>query len=305
MVIDMINKFEYFKKKKYIRYVEQSGIFCNTYAQAVAQTRVADAIRAHMNSQDNGKKKKAALIGFDGARADALVPLLKTNYDKYFSASKYSALELLREKGGILLAYTGGEKGCRQETSTPQGWAAMLTGKWAKNTGVYSPRDTLKNHDTFLMEFAKMGYKTAFDAIWPVHFNITFKNEVDYAKENHIPLQFNMVEDNDDILTERMIQSVTEDNCDISFCIFELPDHTGHDTKEGFWNNNPQYVKSVSTCDKNAYKIIKAIESRENYDNEDWLILISSDHGGHRTTHGRQLCTDKTIFIATNKKEYF
>lgn len=300
----MLNKFEYFKKKAYKKYVEESGVFCNTIDTAVPQIQIAKAVRKHMESES--KLKKVAIIGFDGARGDSVVPIVKSNYDKYFSSAKYSALEEMKKQGGILLAYTGGDKGCRQETSTPQGWAAMITGKWAKETGVYSPRDILENSETVFLEYAKKGKKTAFDAIWPVHFNITFKNEAEISKKGEIPLEYNMVEDNDDILTERMIKSVTQDNCDISFCIFELPDHTGHETKGGFWNENPQYVKSIYCCDKNAYKIIKAIESRETFNDEDWLIIISSDHGGHRRTHGRhQLYSDKIIFIATNKTEYF
>ncbi len=299
----MLNNFEYFKKKQYVKYVEESGVFKNTIDTSIPQTHIAKVIRKHMES--DGKIKKVALIGFDGARGDSIVPLVKGNYDKYIFKSKYSALEELKSQGGIYLSYTGGEKNCKQETSTPQGWAAMITGKWAKETGVYTPRDVLENHKTVLLEYAEKGKKTAFNAIWPVHFEVTYKNEVALSKNPELQLQYNFVEDNDDILTEQMVKSVTADDCDISFCIFELPDHTGHETKPGFWNQNPQYVKAVSSCDKNAYAIIKAIESRETYKNEDWLIIISSDHGGHRTTHGRQMYSDKIIFIATNKSEYF
>lgn len=299
----MLNKFEYLKKNTYVKYIEESGIFCNTVSSAVPQTAVAKAVKKHMES--DGKRKKAVIIGFDGARADALVPIVKSNYDKYINSAKYSALEELKSQGGILLSYTGGDKDCKQETSTPQGWAAMLTGEWAKVTGVYSPRDVLTNTDTVLTEFAKKGKKSVFNAIWGPHFDTTYREEIRKAKEQNLPVEFNRIEDNDDILTEKMINSVTTDDCDISFCIFELPDHTGHETKPGFWNGNPQYVKAVTECDKNAYKIINAIKARKTYNDEDWLIIISSDHGGHRTTHGRQFYSDKMIFIATNKKEYF
>lgn len=299
----MLNKLEFLKKKSYAKYVEKSGIFCCSVDSAIPQTAVANAVRRHMES--DGKIKKVAIIGFDGARADSIVPVVKSNYDKYINRAKYSALEELKSQGGIFVSYTGGENDCKQETSTPQGWAAMLTGQWAKVTGVYSPRDILENTDTVLMEFAKKGKRAVFNAIWPTHFEVTYKREIEKCKGQNLPLEYRQIKDNDDILTEEMIKSVTIDNCDISFCIFELPDHTGHETKSGFWNENPQYVKAITECDKNAYKIIKAIESRSTYNDEDWLIIISSDHGGHLTTHGRQFYSDKIIFIATNKKEYF
>ena len=303
LVVIMFNNFEFLKKHKIKNYVEKSGVFANNISNAIPQTEVAQAIRKHMESE--GKTKKVALIGFDGARGDSIVPLVKNNYNNYFLNSKYSAIEYLKEHGKIFLSYTGGCKGCRQETSTPQGWTAMLTGKWAKETGVYSPRDILTEYPTVILEYAEKGKKTSFNAIWPTHFEVTFKNEIQQGKDKDIPAEYNQIEDNDDVLTEKMIKSINQDNCDISFCIFELPDHMGHETKGGFWNNNPLYLQAVNLCDKNTYKIIKAIENRETYKNEDWLIIISSDHGGHSKYHGRQLYSDKIIFIATNKPQYF
>lgn len=299
----MLNKLEYLSKKSYIKKIEQCGVFCCPCENAVPQTAVTKAVRKHMES--GGKTKKVAIIGFDGARADTIPFIVKSDSDRYINRAKYSALEELKSQGGIFLSYTGGEKDCRQETSTPQGWAAMLTGEWAKVTGIYSPRDILENTKTVLFEYAEKGKKTAFNAIWNTHFDVTYKSEIEKCKKFNLPLEFDRIEDNDDILTEKMIKSVTTDNCDISFCIFELPDHTGHETKLGFWNNNPRYIKAVTECDKNAFKIIKAIENRAAFNDEDWLIIISSDHGGHRRTHGRQLLSDKMIFIATNKAEYF
>lgn len=298
----MLNSFEFLKKKKYIKYVTGSGIFRNSPAEALPQTAVAKAVRAHMES--GGKTKKAAVIGFDGARADSLVPVVKSGFDPYIDSAKYSALQKLKDEGAVFLSYTGGEKGEKQETSTPQGWATVLTGKWAKETGIYG-EETLTKAETFLTEYAKKGKKTVFNSIWPVHFTKTYRREIENAEKNNLPLRFVQVPDSDDALTEHMIKSVTGDDCDISFCIFELPDHTGHETPPGFYNGNPQYVKALYCCDKNAYRIIEAIESRPTYKNEDWLIIITADHGGHLKTHGSQLITDKMIFIAANKKELF
>lgn len=291
---------EFKNKNAYKKFVDQSRVFKNTVDNAVPQTAVAEAVRKHMESGDN---KKVAIIGFDGARADSLPLLVKSEYDQYISESKYSGLETLKAKGGIFVAFTGGESGNEQNTSTPQGWASMLTGKWGRDTGVVGFTDKLTKANTVLYEYAEKGRKTVFNAIWPEHFETTYKNEIEKVEANGVPLKYYQCEDNDDILTEKMIKSVTEDNCDISFCILEQPDHIGHET--GFGNKNPNYVKAVTLCDKNAYAIIKAIESRPSYDEEDWLIIISSDHGGHLRGHGSQFITDRTIFIATNKPKYF
>lgn len=296
----IFKKTEFKNARAYKKLVGESGIFKNSVDGALPQTVIAKAVRAHL--QSSGKTKKVAIIGFDGARADAIPMIVKSSCDPNISEAKYSALEKLKKEGGLYTAYTGGKE-TKQDTSTPQGWATVLTGKWGSENGVVKFTDRMPKADTFLYEYAKQGKKTVFNAIWPVHFTDTYINEIETAKNEKLPAEYFMCEDNDDILTEKMIKSVTEDDCDISFCIMELPDHAGHET--GFGNRNPLYVKAVTLCDKNAYKIISAIESRPAYGEEDWLIIITSDHGGHLRGHGSQYITDRTIFIASNKTEYF
>lgn len=291
-----------FKKaeKAYKKFVDGSMIFKNTVDTAIPQTSVADAVRKHMNGGDN---KKAAIIGFDGARADSIPMIVKSKYDPFINESKFSGLEKMKKDGAVFVAFTGGKNGNTQDTSTPQGWATMLTGKWSNDTGVVKFLDKMTKANTVLYEYAEKGKKTVFNAIWETHFDTTYINEINKIKETGVPCEYFRSEDNDDILTDKMIKSVTEDDCDISFCILEQPDHIGHDS--GFGNDNPFYVKAVTQCDKNAYAIIEAIENRETYENEDWLIIITSDHGGHLKGHGSQNIADRTIFIATNKPEYF
>ncbi|MDE6968103.1 MAG: hypothetical protein K2P12_05525 [Clostridia bacterium] len=51
------------------------------------------------------------------------------------------------------------------------------------------------------------------------------------------------------------------------------------------------------------YEVIKAVESRQGYINEqeDWLIILTADHGGIKTWHGEQNAECRTTFIVTNK----
>ena len=67
----------------------------------------------------------------------------------------------------------------------------------------------------------------------------------------------------------------------------------------------PNYVEAFKGCDHDAIEVIRAIESRTTYDEEDWLIIITSDHGGRGTRHGGQSIMERTTFISTNKKINF
>lgn len=50
-----------------------------------------------------------------------------------------------------------------------------------------------------------------------------------------------------------------------------------------------------------GYEIIKTIEARSTYAQEDWLIIISTDHGGTGTSHGGQTPFERMTWLACNK----
>ena len=51
-----------------------------------------------------------------------------------------------------------------------------------------------------------------------------------------------------------------------------------------------------------GYDTIKAIEGRDTYETEDWLIIITSDHGGIGTDHGGNSIQERMTFIVSNKE---
>ena len=59
-------------------------------------------------------------------------------------------------------------------------------------------------------------------------------------------------------------------------------------------------VLAVDPAD--ADKTIEAIKARETYDTEDWLIIITSDHGGIGTDHGSASIQERMTFIVANKE---
>ena len=48
-------------------------------------------------------------------------------------------------------------------------------------------------------------------------------------------------------------------------------------------------------------KLIEAVKARPTYETEDWLILITSDHGGYVRGHGGSTLMERMMFIVTNK----
>lgn len=61
-------------------------------------------------------------------------------------------------------------------------------------------------------------------------------------------------------------------------------DEAGH--KEGFHPSVAPYVKAIEQVDGHIGELLAAVESRPTRADEDWLILVTTDHGGSGTGHG-------------------
>lgn len=285
--------------KKYIKFINKSGIFDNSFDDAYPQIIVADIVRKHLYNNNTNKKKRVLIYGFDGARADSIAYLVPNN--KSFYKSRYSAVSYLKEQGGLYLSYAGGDKTkpkTLQETSTQQGWCSILTGTWGITNGVVHHETKRNDVPTVLMEGAEKGLSALFSALWPDHFTITYKDEIAKSKENNLSLKFSHIQ-NENQLQEDIIAAI-DNNTDIILGINEFPDLNGHSS--GFSNKNYKYISGIISADRYACELIDHIKIRTEYEREDWLIIITSDHGGHQRRHGTQKIDDRMTFIAVNKK---
>lgn len=305
-------------KSKYFDMVSSYTFWENDGNTAIAQTHVYDMVKEHMEN-DNGKEKKVLLLGFDGTRAEALVNvrpsgvLDKDGNDIYSGdnpKAKFSAINhIVDDLGGkMYLAYAGGDvKENFQAPSTAPGWASISTGSWGTKNGVLNnpnPEGTenIKNLDkkTFMLEYAEKGLNTIFMASWSAH-SLTYKNEIEYIKKNNLPMEY-FIEEDDYKVHNKILSCVSEnssDEKDIIFCIYDWADHNGHGS--GFTNDNKNYVNAVRNNDNLMYEVIKTVESRPSYENEDWLIILTADHGGIKQWHGEHNPECRTTFIITNK----
>lgn len=288
-----------FKDKKYIEYINAKGIFDNTYESKLPQTVVGKIILQHFEKAE--KKPKCLLLGWDGCRGDAMKYLIKSDNEKVSGQNNtgvYSAVSALKSSGGLYITYVGGDKGCEQETSTAQGWASALCGKWMKKEwrqGIEWSLD--KDYPTALKTLSLQGCQTTFSAIWPIHFDNTYIKEIEAAEKDNLQQYFYKFE-TDEELHKNFIQRINSDD-DFIFGIYENPDYNGHET--GFGDDNYRYVAGICNLDRLSYALLKEIKNRETFEQEDWLVLIASDHGGHSTRHGTQRIEDRTTFLALSK----
>jgi len=274
--------------KNHLERLRVIDIYENPLGEAIPQTVVYGLIKDHFANAE--KTPKLLFIGYDGAYA--LLPAL--NY-----GDPDSAISAVAAEGGLYLTYCGGATKGAQDTSTAPGWAATFTGVWATENGVYSNLYTLnKKTESIIYQLGKQGKKTSFSTIWGPHFTRTYKNEVAAAKANNYPIEYILNED-DDASVDSMLAKINA-GYDAIFGILEYTDRNGHGT--GFSIDNPKYVNGYLEGEKQALKLFDAVKARETYEQEDWLIIITSDHGGYGTSHGSPSPMETYIFLATNKK---
>ena len=274
----------------------------NTWTTALPQTYVHDLIEEHFAAPlPEGKtEKKAIVIGYDGCRADTL---------KLISTSKRSAIKTLLDDGGeAIFTYAGGVNypdEITQATSTAPGWCSMLTGVLSDVhhiTGNSQPKEI--EPKTLLIDLVEKGTvdKSAFYVSWDGHFSkkdSTYINEKNYIKDNGLNIVFKRALFDSGTKANVLKDLNSKDCSDFIFLTLEYTDHQGHGT--GFGPANPKYVSAFRDAEATGTDFIEAIKARDTFDTEDWLILITTDHGGTGGSHGGPSFEERMTFIVSNK----
>lgn len=81
---------------------------------------------------------------------------------------------------------------------------------------------------------------------------------------------------------------------DFYFIYFGAVDYWGH--RLGFSKWNPCYKNALKDVDKGISELLSALKERQNYEDEDWLILFTTDHGGKGFTHGGYSNEERQVF---------
>lgn len=180
-------------------------------------------------------------------------------------------------------------------TWSANGWAALLTGtgvaKHKANENSFANAD-FGTYPSFFhaLKTALPTARTGSIVTWgPINDKIIATADVSFK-----------IKGADDNQTEAsLINELGTNNPDVLFSHFDDVDHAGH--AYNFKPETPQYVAAVTLTDKRVERIIKALKARANYKNEDWLIVVATDHGGDNS-HGGSSYKEQNAFVILNNK---
>ena len=86
-------------------------------------------------------------------------------------------------------------------------------------------------------------------------------------------------------VTDWMVQRIGTEGDKGYFVHLDDVDHAGHATS--FTTDSAEYVAAIEEADRNIGQLLDAILEGPNIADEEWLIIVTTDHGGDDAgTHG-------------------
>lgn len=231
-------------------------------------------------------------------------------------------LDEIAAVGGYTRAYMGGEKDGYSETPTISavGYNSLLTGTWANKHNVWGNGIKDPNyHYWSIFRFMEDQYpekRTAIFSTWldnrtkligeGLPQNDYFLLDYHFDGFEHDTVNFPHTADRkfiyqiDEHVADAAAHYVRHYSPDLSWVYLEFTDDIGHK-----FGDSPEMDEAVKIADAQVGRIWEAIEYREVNFNEDWLIVITTDHGRDAETgkhHGGQSDRERAIWITTNAR---
>tara|TARA_Y100000589_G_scaffold332028_1_gene388661 strand:+ start:891 stop:2747 length:1857 start_codon:yes stop_codon:yes gene_type:complete len=216
---------------------------------------------------------RVLIIGIDGLRSDCLASSDTPAIDALISEGLFSPDALNND-----ITYSG------------PGWSGMICGVWSDKHGVTGNNFIGSNFDDFpsfmkRIELENPELNTYSFCHWsPIN---------DYILENDVDESMNTT--SDAAIRDAAVNVLQNEDPHAIFLHFDEVDGAGH--SYGFNPNAPEYINTIENTDGFVSDVINALTNRPNYINENWLILVSTDHGGIGLNHGGTSIEEETIFF--------
>ena len=249
--------------------------------------------------------RKVVFIIVDGIPADVLEKAPTPNIRQLIAAGTY------------LRAYVGGEQGTYTETPTisAPGYNDLLTGTWAYKHNVWNNAIKAPNYQYKtifrLLRDQQPNKKIAIFSTWTDNRTKLVGEGMPTTGNLHVDYKFDGYEldtmayphDKQSLYTHAIDERVVREaaTClrangpDLSWIYLEHTDDVGHR-----FGDSPQQLQAVAYVDEQVGKIREALAYRTKYYQEDWLLVLTTDHGRDAQTgksHGGQSERERTTWL--------
>ena len=234
---------------------------------------------------------KAVVIGVDGLRADSIQ---ESSMPFVFSIAK---------QGGALEATNAWTEQEPWNGHSATNWGVLLTGLSPATTDLTHNDD--KDHLVgpgegrfpTIYEIVKSynsGWKTGLFNTWGgigLGDGTILSNSHENIDLAFHPTGGSPASERDLQTASKAAQFIKNTSAEFTFIHFSQCDAVGH----SYNYDSPEYMDATTNVDDLIREIWQAIESRQTFQDEKWLILITSDHGGQDGTRGHADNNDPMI----------
>lgn len=255
------------------------------------------------------KTRKAVFIIIDGVPADMIERLNTPTINRIASQGAYAR------------AYTGGEVGGYSQTPTISaiGYTNLLTATWLNKHNVGGNSNLKPNYNYWtifrIAKEQKREYKTAIYSSWTDNRTVLLgegKKETGHLKIDYVCDGFDLdtlrfpqkdkelhIFDIDEHVSKQAAQGIRNDAPDLSWVYLWYTDDAGH--IEG---NGSFFDEYTQKADLQIERIWQAVQYREKYFDEEWMVVVTTDHGRTESGygHGGQSERERATWIATNQQ---
>src|SRR6186713_1561683 len=266
-------------------------------------------VSLHLQAQP--KKKKVIFIIADGIPADVL------------EKARPSFMGQIDKGEGYRRATVGGERGGYSQTPTISavGYNSLLTGTWVNKHNVWGNdiKDPNYHYPTVfrLVKTADSSKKVAIFSTWED--NRTKLAGEGLAQTGHLHVDYHAdgyeldtlhyphdkksvyIHTIDELVTDSAARAIREFGPDLTWLYLEYTDDMGHRYGDG-----PEMKTAIGYLDHQIMRIWEALQYRQQKFSEDWMIIITTDHGRDSISgkgHGGQSERERTTWIVTNNKD--
>jgi len=259
---------------------------------------------------DTGTTPKVIFMILDGIPADVIERVATPHLDAIAKAGAYARAQM----GGPV-----GEPGETPTVSAP-GYMSLITGTWANKHNVYENYDLSPNYDYWnIFRVAKAlspAIKVGIFSTWTDNRTVLLGEgqpgagdwRFDYVadgfekdekrfppqpSDKHIALI-------DTLVSEAAAKAIVERGPDLSWVYLQHTDDIGHE-----FGDSEAFDIAVAEMDAHVGRIWEAVKARQATHPEDWLLIVTTDHGRDAETgreHEGHTARERTIWIATNSQ---
>jgi hypothetical protein len=232
-------------------------------------------------------------------------------------------LDAISQVGGYTRAHVGGGKGTYTQTPTISavGYNSLLTGTWVNKHNVWDNSIKAPNyHYWSIFRFFEEQYPQKRSAIFSTWLDNrtklvgeglpqTGQLRLDYSFDGfeldtlHFPSSKDAsnIQKIDEIVVNEAASYLKIHAPDLSWVYLQYTDDMGHR-----YGDSEQFHRAIQAMDDQMGRLWKAIQYREANFEEDWLIVVTTDHGRDPKTgngHGGQSDRERSTWIVTNAKD--